>query len=256
MAQYMGKFADYYDLFYAEKDYDHECGVLDALIQQFASDLPKRLLELACGTGNHAIRLQAMGYKVHAFDGSPDMIKVARKKGQSKSSGPQFEIADMREFDFPGEQFGIALCLFDSLGYVRTNEALEQVFARVHKHLLPDGIFIFEVFHAAAMLTGYSQTRVRRWTLPTKNLTRISETSLDYPKQIATIHFTTIEVPHNDVCVQYEETHENRFFSVPELKYIVDHNGFVFCDVFAGYSGSMVIDKDTWHLLVVTRRRS
>ena len=44
-----------------------------------------------------------------------------------------------------------------------TNEALEKVFRGVHKHLRNDGLFIFEFWHAAAMLRHYDPVRIRRW---------------------------------------------------------------------------------------------
>ena len=35
------------------------------------------ILELGCGAGNHAAKMLAAGFKVHATDGSPEMAEIA-----------------------------------------------------------------------------------------------------------------------------------------------------------------------------------
>ena len=64
MSVYQGEYADLYDLFYAEKGYDAEVAFTDAILREHAHGSSKRLLEVACGTGQHAIRFAAKGWDV------------------------------------------------------------------------------------------------------------------------------------------------------------------------------------------------
>ena len=73
-SSYIGRHAELYDLFYAEKPYAEEAKFVDACIQQFGEGASKKLLELACGTGRHALEMEKLGYKVIATDYSADML--------------------------------------------------------------------------------------------------------------------------------------------------------------------------------------
>ena len=58
-----GLYSDYYDLLYAEKDYDHEVQYVDGLIRQYLPNAAS-ILDLGCGTGLHAVALASQGYSV------------------------------------------------------------------------------------------------------------------------------------------------------------------------------------------------
>ena len=101
--------------------------------------------------------------KIVATDYSEDMLQRAKQKAAEKSSSVEFQLQDMTQLAVSTELFDAVICLFDAIGYVQTNDALDKVFRGVHKHLRPNGLFIFEFWHAAAMLRHYDPVRVRRW---------------------------------------------------------------------------------------------
>ncbi len=107
--------------------------------------------------------LEKPGREIVASDYSEDMLRRAKQKAEEKHSRVEFQLQDMTKLDVGGGPFDAVICLFDAIGYVRTNEALTKVFEGVHKHLRPDGLFIFEFWHAAAMIRHYDPVRVRRW---------------------------------------------------------------------------------------------
>jgi ubiquinone/menaquinone biosynthesis C-methylase UbiE len=51
------KYAQYYDLIYKNKNYKKECDYLEKIFRKFLNKKPKTILDLACGTGSHAIIL-------------------------------------------------------------------------------------------------------------------------------------------------------------------------------------------------------
>ena len=128
-----------------------EAAFVHRCLQQYGIKPTKKILELACGTGSHSLAFEKYGYQIIATDYSEDMLKCAQNKAQNSTS-IDFRMQDMRKLAVPECHFDAVVCLFDSLGYVITNDALKQVFQGVHQHLRKGGLFIFEFWHAAPMI--------------------------------------------------------------------------------------------------------
>src|SRR5437879_6897085 len=75
--------ANYYDEIYYFKNYQKEAGKIDALIQRHKKSSGNRLLDVACGTGNH-IEYLKQHFSVEGLDSSPEMLRIARKKHRSE----------------------------------------------------------------------------------------------------------------------------------------------------------------------------
>ena len=253
MTSYAGRHAELYDLFYAEKPYEAEAAFVDQCLREYSTGPTKRLLEIACGTGTHALELDQRGYQVVATDYSPDMLERAAKKALQKSSHVEFLLQDMTQLDLPAP-FDAAYCLFDAIGYVATNEALEQVFRGIHKHLRPDGLFVFEFWHAAAMLRHYDPVRVRRWQTEKGEVLRVSETSLDYAKQLSRVFYSIYELNSDGTYAALTETQVNRYFLLQEMGAWLTATGFAPVKWFAGFTNDETISDQTWHIVAVARR--
>ena len=255
MSAYRARYAELYDVFYADKPYAQEAEFVHRCLQAHRVGSVQRILELACGTGSHALALGQFGYQIVATDESEDMLSCARRKASQAASQVDFRRQDMRALDLAGERFDATICLFDSIGYVETNEGLVDTLCGVHRHLRPEGLFVFDFWHAAAMLRSYDPVRVRRWAVPEGELLRISETRLEPATQVARVTYT-IYNPHPDGtfgCVS--ETHVNRFFLVQEMAGWLSMCGFTPFRWCAGYGDDEEITEDTWHVVAVARRQ-
>jgi SAM-dependent methyltransferase len=252
LTSYSGRHAELYDLFYADKPYEAEAAFVARCLREYAVGPTTRLLEIACGTGTHALQLEQRGYKIVATDYSPDMLARARQK--AANSQVEFQLQDMTKLEVGGAPFDAAYCLFDAIGYVGTNEALEKVFRGVHKHLRRDGLFIFEFWHAGAMLRHYDPVRVRRWERDDSTILRISETSLDYAKQLSSVCYSIYELRNDGTYSSITETQTNRYFLVQEMAAWLTATGFAPLKWFAGFTNSESISDETWHIVAVARR--
>jgi SAM-dependent methyltransferase len=255
MSSYLGRHAELYDLFYADKPYAAEADFVHECLQQFGAGEVQRVLELACGTGNHAFEFEKHGYQVIATDYSEDMLARAQNKADERGSQIEFRLGDMRTLDVPEKPFDAVVCLFDSIGYVQTNQAIGQVLDGVHQHLRPGGLFVFEFWHAAAMLRGYDPLRVRRWTLPEGELLRLSETTLQYDRQLAHVTYTIYELNADGTYAHLQETQTNRYFLLQEMANWLEHFSFDTLKWYAGFQNDERITDDTWHIVVVAQRR-
>lgn len=251
---YSNDYARLYDIFYSDKAYDSEAGFVHKCLRQFGTGKADKILELACGSGNHAFELEKFGYEIIASDYSEGMLAQARKKAVAMQSRVVFSSQDMRRIDLPDDCFDAVICLFDSIGYANSNEEIHNVLSGVCRHLKDDGLFIFEFWHAAAMLSHYESLRLNRKNISENRLLRISETSIDYFKQIANVKYTIFEFFENGGYTEYEEVHVNRFFSVPEMDSLLKQNKLTPVKWFAGFSDDEAINDGTWHILCVARR--
>lgn len=134
------KSAQYYDEIYAsiDKDYSAEADKAHKIIQKYKRSKGKSLLDVACGTGAHAGPLRKH-YKVEGLDLDPEMLSVARKKYPTIT----FHQGNMTDFDL-GRQFDVIICLFSSIGYVRTKSGLQKAIKTMNRHLLPGGVLLIE----------------------------------------------------------------------------------------------------------------
>ncbi len=255
MVSYSGRHAELYDLFYADKPYATEAAFVDQCLRDYSIGPTNRLLEIACGTGTHAFHLEKPERQIIASDYSEAMLRRAKQKAIEKHSRVEFQLQDMTQLDVGGGPFDAVICLFDAIGYVRTNEALAKVFNGVHRHLRAGGLFIFEFWHAAAMLRHYDPVRVRRWQSDDSVVMRVSETTIDAANQLSQVAYSIYELNNNNGTYStVTETQVNRYFLLQEMALWLTSTSFTPVKWFAGFSNDEHISTETWHIVAVARK--
>lgn len=130
--------AELYDVIYQEKDYLSDAKKLQNLFARYKQSSGKTLLDVACGTGCHLEQF-AEEFDCVGVELTEEMADLARKK----LPGVPIHLGDMRDFDLD-RQFDIVLCLFSSIGYMKTLEELKTAANNMMRHLAPGGILIVE----------------------------------------------------------------------------------------------------------------
>jgi SAM-dependent methyltransferase len=132
--------AELYDLIYSgSRDYASEAAQIAGLIRR---DHPhaQRVLDVACGTGEHARLLASQhGFHVDGLDLDAAFVRIAQQKLPNAS----FYQADMITFDL-SQRYDVIICLFSSIGYVRTLENVRRTLERFRVHLADGGIVLVE----------------------------------------------------------------------------------------------------------------
>ncbi len=105
-----------------------------------------RVLDAACGTGQHALTLAGIGYPVAGADLSPGMIERARANALERDLNLRFAVAGFGELaaEFGVESFEALLCLGNSLPHVLDEDALAQALADFAAVLRPGGVLIVQ----------------------------------------------------------------------------------------------------------------
>jgi SAM-dependent methyltransferase len=160
-----------YDAIYASiRDYPREAAELDRLIQARRPGA-RTLLDVACGT---AVHLEQMtGYEVEGLDLDPEMLAVARER---LPDVPFYE-ADMADFDL-GRRFDAVVCMFSSIGYVKTEDRLRGAIAAMTRHLEPGGVLVIEPWlspevwkdrHIGAAFVDEPELKIARMNVPARD---------------------------------------------------------------------------------------
>lgn len=118
----------------------------------------KRVADLACGTGPHALFFAELGARVTAYDLSPDMIAHARARRPHPSI--TYVQQDMREVN--GGPWDLVLCLGNSLCLLPSHEDAASLFSRVRSQLAPGGLFLTQTLNYAADDAQEARHRVVR----------------------------------------------------------------------------------------------
>ena len=98
------------------------------------------VIDVCCGTGQLAASLTARGLRVTGFDGSEEMLRLARDNAPDAT----FIVADVRRFRLESRA-QMAISTFDSLNHILDLTDLEQAFRCVAEALEPGGRFIFDL---------------------------------------------------------------------------------------------------------------
>lgn len=136
-----------YDIVYrAVKDYRSEAAKLAALVRA-RHPSATRLLDVACGTGEHASYLRRLGLRVDGIDIERTHVTIARRK----NPGGRFERADMREFRLD-RSYDVVACLFGSIAYAASPAGLRRAVRAMARHLERGGLLLIEPWFAPGEL--------------------------------------------------------------------------------------------------------
>lgn len=223
-----GRYADYYNLLYKDKDSAGETQYLHQLIQKYCAGAG-RILNLGCGTGRHDFELAQMGYDLVGVDLSEEMLLIANDRLKSQTStvgGLSFVNGDIRNVRL-GRKFDAVISLFHVMSYQSSNADLIAAFATVREHLNDNGVFVFDCWYGPAVLTDPPVTRVKRLENDLVKVLRVAEPQVHPNENIVDVNYQVfITDKATGEIEEVFETHRMRYLFVPELEYLLAEAGF------------------------------
>jgi SAM-dependent methyltransferase len=250
------RFARYYDLIYhGLVDYEGDVNFLERVFRRFRT-APKTILDLGCGTGNHALPMARRGYRVTGIDQSREMLALARKKAASLSTRPRFVHADMRSFHL-GRKFDAAVCMFGAFGYVLPERDAVRSLRSVHAHLEPGGLYVFEFWQGSAARPApfESWLDVRRKNL---EIVRLEVARYDPRTGRLPWEFQLIVLEGRRLIDRFEEVHTIQTYSLPGMRDLLRRGGFDLIGAFAGTNKKKTfapVTPTTFRIMTVARAK-
>ena len=208
--------AKYYDNIYCFRDYLDESVRLQNIIEKYLKTGGNSVLDVACGTGLHLKYLKD-DFSCTGVDISEAMLKLARKNVE----GVKFKASDMKVLKL-GKQFDVVMCLFSSIGYVKTLSNLERTIQGFSRHLKSGGLALIEPSYAeSAYLRG--EPRVATYEGAELKIARVTYARLRQALAVVNMH---ILIAKKGVEPKYfVDRHDLGVFSVDETLRIMGAAG-------------------------------
>lgn len=242
-----------YDVLYRDKDYEAECDLLERIFRDHGRGAVRRVLDLGCGTGNHALPLTGRGYGVAGVDLSEAMLAGARQKAAGLgAAAPSFHVGDARSVDL-GRRFDAVLMMFAVLGYSHANADLTATLATVRRHLEPGGLFVFDVWYGPGVLTDRPGPRIRTLATATGRVIRTTNPVLDLRHHRCHVHFEVLCLEGDRLVREVREEHVMRFYFPLELDLALRQAGLTLETLRAFPDYDREPDERTWNVIGVAR---
>ena len=135
--------AEEYELFGYPHTEVQDCNFLEDVFAAFGRKIHD-ILDIACGTGRHALEMAERGYTVTGIDISEKRLRIAMKKAADQSLQLKFVKRDMIDLDFK-EEFDAAYILFNTMSFITRNEDLIKFMNGAYRSLRANGLFVVEV---------------------------------------------------------------------------------------------------------------
>ena len=135
-------FSKYYDLIFQAKK---------PQLNFIQKRTPKqgKILDVAAGTGNHAIALREAGYPIWAVEYDQKMLEELEEKQENNDQKVKARLGDMREVDsyYPADFFDTVYCIGNSLVHLSTVEEIETFLRGAHLLLKKGGNLIVQIIN-------------------------------------------------------------------------------------------------------------
>ena len=250
-------YANYYDLLYKDKKYLDEVEYLKKILLNNDPEI-KKILELGCGTGLHAIGLAKAGIDVTCIDKSQRMLDLAKDRISKDLIGVEtdkieLKLGDARTYS-DNKKYDAVISIFHVASYQLTNNDISEYLRTAQNHLKNGGIFIYDFWYGPAVLTQKPENRIKRYSDDRFRITRISESRLlendnrvdvNFEIQISNISDESINV--------LNEIHPMRYFFMLEMDYFLKKAGFNSWEAEEWLTGNTP-SVDTWGVCIIAKK--
>jgi SAM-dependent methyltransferase len=247
------RYSAYYDLLYRDKDYDAETAYIARTLRRVVPG-GREILEFGSGTGRHGRLLAREGYNVSGVERSEAMVALAGA-GESLGGSGRFHAVhgDIRTATVEGV-FDAVISLFHVVSYLTDNADIEATFRNAARHLRPDGVFFFDVWHGPAVLTQRPVVRLKKVENEEIRLWRVAEPALDTEAGVVTVHYTMFaESKREGGITTFDETHRMRYLFPTEIALLARGAGFV-VESTEEFGSARPASSETWGVAYVLRK--
>ncbi len=132
---------------------------VEFIVKSLGLEAGDEVLDVACGTGRHAIELAKLGIDVTGIDFNGTILEVAERKAAEQLVEVLFLKNDMRCLRFR-EEFDAAYSFWTSFGYFEDESHDYVVLRRIAESLRPGGKFLIDLKSAETLLPEFKSEQV------------------------------------------------------------------------------------------------
>lgn len=218
-------------------------------IKESAGRPPKKLLDIACGTGTYSIELAQEGYDVCATDIDAEMVRRADKRASDRHASMRVLVSDMLHLDrYINEKFDCVFCIGNSIVHLGSKEAILAALLQMKARLHADGSLLLQIINFDRIFE--------------KGITALpsiinTEEELEFHRNYSSdpdtglINFDTVLSVKNG---SQAERYENRIKLFPlaasDLQSLLDSAGFSTVSLYGGFNKEPYIAGESYLLVV------
>tara|TARA_B100002052_G_scaffold296605_1_gene325441 strand:+ start:1180 stop:1926 length:747 start_codon:yes stop_codon:yes gene_type:complete len=212
------KYSEYYDYIYKDKNYKKESKYISKLLKLNKKD---SVLDIGCGTANHAIYLSRKVKFLVGIDKSKSMVSIAKKKVLKKKLNNKILIIlndiTKKNINF---NFNKAIMMFHALCYLNKDNEIKNFFKFTSKMLPKNGILICDYWNKDAVNKYGLKSTKKIIKEKDRKIIRFGKPLKSKIKKIKKIKFTIKYFYKNKKIKEFSEIHNMRPFSKKDiLKY-------------------------------------
>ena len=233
---------NYLKLFsYTEKSARFE---VESLVRLLNLKPPKKILDLCCGFGRHAIVLAGKGFDVTGLDLSETILQQARLKAEKLRIKLDLEKRDMRDIQYLNE-FDVIINLFTAFGFFDSESEDLLVLQGIHRALKPDGQFVIDTINCDFAIQA---RKLQSWNIDNGSVI-LEERFFDFFK-------SRLEIVHHIVenNGQKEKLESSfRLYTLKEMLDLFSRSGLTLTEVYGDFDGSQYSAQSPRMILVARR---
>ena len=207
---------------------------VDFIEGEIGHDQSKRILDVGCGNGRHALELARRGYAVVGVDLSESMLTQGRKIAKLEKLTVDLIQRDARKLKYYKEFDTVIMLCEGAFSLMEEDEMDRLILANTFRALRVHGKLILTVFNAVFMLTQQSDASFDPLTF--RETFKLEKIIPDGRKKMLD-------------CTQ-------RYYTCPELNWLLRQVGFKTVEFFActkgGYNRDAKPDKKHFELGAIT----
>jgi SAM-dependent methyltransferase len=127
----------------------------DSVVRIVGEERQLRILDLACGTGVHAVHWAKQGHTVTGVDVSETFIAQARARATREGVSVEYIVSDIRDFPYPAK--------YDVVTWIENSFFDEDVVTHVYQYLADGGCFVLDVRNPENPRAKLRQGNWRTW---------------------------------------------------------------------------------------------
>lgn len=219
-----------------------------AFIEGSAGRPPKRLLDVACGTGGYSAALAGAGYSMVSVDLNEKMVGLAAQKASERGLDMEVLRCDMLKIAeaVPGS-FQCVFCIGNSLAHLRSVAEIGNALLQMHSKLSAGGSLALQIINFDRILK-YGISRLPEITVGETGLKFIRDYKMDTSS--GKIHFdTALTIGKGEKSERYENSIELLPVKSAELIGEIRKAGFGRVDAFGDFSRG-VYSEDSFMLVL------
>ena len=206
-----------------------------------------RVVDMACGTGIHAVFFAELGASVDAFDISSEMIDHACEHHAHPAIS--YHTGDMRTLE--GGPWDLAICLGNSLSVMSAPEDINRTFRAVYSSLSPGGIFLLQILNYLAASVQKPRHRIESKKAGESEVIAVKNLVPRGDRTFLSLAFYRVS---GDDYESLAETAVLKNWTCEEIVSAAEDAGFTVDEVYGGYDRSAHSPEDSTDVICVNRK--